>query len=170
MRSNITRIFHLVLLMVVQVGTLRAQPAPPGPAPAWSLKDPDGKTVSSGQFKGKVVVLDFWATWCPPCKAEIPGYIALQRKYAADGVVFIGVSMDQDGALVVKKFMASQGVNYTVVLGADSNIASDYGDITVIPTTFIIDREGRIRDKKVGEVPTDEFEKRILAVLKPAAK
>ena len=151
-------------------GTSRAEPAAPAAAPAWSLKDPDGKTVSSDGFKGKVVVLDFWATWCAPCKAEIPGYIALQGKYAADGLVIVGVSMDQDGALVVKKFMANMGVNYTVVLGSDSNIASDYGDISVIPTTFIIGRDGRILDKKVGEMPTDEFEKRILAVLRPAAK
>jgi peroxiredoxin len=170
MRSNITRALALVLLLVPQLASLRAGPVAPSVAPAWSLKDTDGKTVSSDQFKGKVVVLDFWATWCTPCRAEIPGYIELQKKYAADGLVVVGVSMDQDGALVVRKFMANQGVNYTVVLGADSNIASDYGDISVIPTTFIIDREGRIRDKKVGEVPTDEFEKRILAVLKPAAK
>jgi thiol-disulfide isomerase/thioredoxin len=170
MRPNITRAFALVLLLAVPLGTLRADPLAAGAAPAWSLKDPDGKTVTSDQFKGKVVVLDFWATWCTPCRAEIPGYIELQKKYAADGLVIVGVSMDQDGALVVRKFMANQGVNYTVVLGADSNIASDYGDISVIPTTFIIDRQGRIRDKKVGGVPTDEFEKRILAVLKPVAK
>jgi peroxiredoxin len=170
MRTTLTRTVVLALFLVLQLGTLRSQTAAPSAAPAWSLKDPEGKAVSSDQFKGKVVVLDFWATWCPPCRAEIPGYVELQKKYAADGLVIVGVSMDQDGALVVKKFMASQGVNYPVVLGADSNIASDYGDITVIPTTFIIDREGHIRDKKVGEVPTEEFEKRILAVLKPAAK
>jgi peroxiredoxin len=170
MRHNIARLLALVLLLAPQLGTLRAEPLASGAAPAWSLKDTDGKTVTSDQFKGKVVVLDFWATWCAPCKAEIPGYIALQKKYAADGLAIVGVSMDQDGQLVVRNFMASQGVNYTMVLGADSNIASDYGDISVIPTTFIIDRDGRIRDRKVGGVPTDEFEKRILAVLRPAAR
>src|ERR1700679_3434687 len=111
MRTTLTRTVALALFFVLQLGTLRSQTAAVSPAPAWSLKDPDGKAVSSDQFKGKVVVLDFWATWCPPCRAEIPGYVELQKKYAADGLVIVGVSMDQDGALVVKKFMASQGVN-----------------------------------------------------------
>ncbi|HXN34636.1 MAG TPA: TlpA disulfide reductase family protein, partial [Opitutaceae bacterium] len=150
-------------------GPLRAEPAPPAAAPSWSLKDPEGATVSSDQFKGRVVVLDFWATWCVPCRAEIPGYIELQRKYASDGLAVVGVSVDQDGAEIVKRFMKAHGINYTVVLAGDSDIASAYGDVSSIPTTFIIDRDGRIRDRKVGMVPAADFEKRVLAVLKPGA-
>jgi len=159
----------VVLLLGFPPGALRAAPPATAAAPSWSLKDPEGRPVSSDQFKGKVVVLDFWATWCVPCRAEIPGYIELQRKYAADGLAVVGVSVDQDGAEIVKRFMKAHGINYTVVLAADSDITSAYGDVSSIPTTFIIDRAGQIRDRKVGMVPAGDFERRVLAVLKPGA-
>jgi thiol-disulfide isomerase/thioredoxin len=79
--------------------------------------------VSSDQFKGKVVVLDFWATWCPPCRSEIPGYVELQKKYAADGLVFVGVSVDEDGPEVVKKFIKDHGINYTIVMATRTSSA-----------------------------------------------
>jgi peroxiredoxin len=174
MKSAPARALLLVLFLSVPPGLLRADPVAPTVAPAWTLKDPDGNTVSSAQFKGKVVVLDFWATWCTPCKAEIPGYIELEKKYGADGLVFVGVSVDRDGALIVKKFIKDHGINYTVVLAGDSDITSAYGDangeISMIPTTFIIDRAGKIRDKKVGKVPAADYERQILAVLGPQAK
>jgi thiol-disulfide isomerase/thioredoxin len=134
----------------------------PTPAPAWTLPGVDGKAVSSDQFKGRVVVLDFWATWCPPCRAEIPGYIALQDKYAKDGLVIIGVSLDREGPAVVKRFMVDQKMNYPVVMG-DDRIVGAFGGIEAIPTTFIIDRTGLIRHRKVGAMDEREFE----AVLQP---
>ena len=118
-------------------------------APAWKLKDLDGKEVSFAQFKGKVVVIDFWATWCGPCKLEIPGYIELQKKYAKDGLVIIGISIDQDGPKRVKKFVAQNGMNYTMVMG-DDKIMATFGNFTMIPTTFLINREGRIVHQKSG--------------------
>lgn len=170
MKSAFPGALALLLALAAPAGVLRGEPVPPTPAPAWSLKDPDGNPVTSGQFKGKVVVLDFWATWCTPCKAEIPGYVELQKKYAAEGLVFVGVSVDQDGALIVRKFIKDYGINYTIVLAGDSDIQSAYGDISMIPTTFIIDRKGMIRDKKVGKEDTADYEKQILAVLRPPAK
>jgi thiol-disulfide isomerase/thioredoxin len=155
-------------LALAPVADLRAEPVPPVPAPAWKLKDVEGNPVTSDQFKGKVVVLDFWATWCPPCKAEIPGYIELQKKYAAEGLVFVGVSVDEDGPEVVKKFIKEHGINYPVVMFSEG-VVNAYGPIEGYPTTFIIDRDGKIRDKKLGARPTAEFEKEILAVLKPPA-
>jgi thiol-disulfide isomerase/thioredoxin len=143
-----------------------ASPVAPAPAPAWKLRDVDGNVVSSDQFKGKVVVLDFWATWCPPCRTEIPGYVQLQKKYAADGLVIVGVSVDTDGPQVVKKFMKDFGINYPIVM-ADDEIQNTFAPIQGYPTTFIIDREGRIRNKKLGREPTAEFEKQLLAILKP---
>lgn len=114
------------------------------------------------------MVVDFWATWCPPCKAEIPGYVNLQKKYGDDGLVFVGISMDEDGPEVVRKFVKEHGINYTIVMG-DEAVVNAFAPIEGYPTTIIIDREGRIRDRKLGAKPTAEFEKAILAVLKPPA-
>ncbi len=133
----------------------------PTPAPAWQLKDVDGRVVTSDQFKHQVVVLDFWATWCGPCRSEIPGYVALQKKYAADGVTFVGVSVDQAGPEVVRKFVADEKIDYPIVMG-DDQVAAAFGGVEAIPTTFIIDRNGMIRFRKVGAMTTEEFE----AVLK----
>jgi thiol-disulfide isomerase/thioredoxin len=138
-----------------------------GMAPAWHLLDLSGRPVSSDQFKGKTVVLDFWATWCGPCRQEIPGYVELQKKYAGDGLVFVGVSLDQGGPAVVKRFVDKYEVSYQMVMG-DDKIQADYGGIEAYPTTFIIDRYGFIRERKVGSVPTAEFERRLLQFLKPS--
>jgi len=138
-----------------------------GPAPEWKLKDVDGHEVSSAQFKGKVVVLDFWATWCGPCRLEIPGYVEMQKKYGADGLVVIGVSVDQDKAAseTVKSFVAKFGINYQIVM-ASEDVVTAFGGVDAIPTTFIIDRAGKIRDRKTGAEPSEEYEKKVLAVLK----
>jgi peroxiredoxin len=136
-----------------------------GPAAPWKLKDVNGNVVSSDQFKGKIVVLDFWATWCPPCREEIPGYVDLYRKYGKDGLVIVGVSMDEAGPKVVADFVKKYGVTYPIVM-ADDSVVSAYGGMEAIPTTFLIDRTGQIRDKKVGAEPTEVYEKKITALLK----
>lgn len=135
-----------------------------GVAPAWKLQDVNGAAVTSEQLKGKVVVLDFWATWCPPCREEIPGYIALQKKYGQDGLALVGVSLDQAGPGVVKEFAAKFGINYQMLMADDAVIAA-FGGVEAIPTTFLIDRSGKIRDRKVGSEPTEEYEKKIKALL-----
>jgi thiol-disulfide isomerase/thioredoxin len=108
------------------------------------------------------VVLDFWATWCGPCRSEIPGYVELQKKYGDAGLVIVGVSLDRGGPAIVKKFIEEQKINYLVVMG-DDKIAEAFGGVDAIPTTFIIDRSGTARFRKEGAMEHDEFE----AILKP---
>jgi thiol-disulfide isomerase/thioredoxin len=137
----------------------------PVPAPAWTLKDVEGQAVSSDQLKGKVIVLDFWATWCGPCRSEIPGYVALQKQYGPAGLAIVGVSLDRGGPAVVKKFITDLKINYQIVLG-DDQIAEAFGGVEAIPTTFIVDRSGTVRYRKVGAMAPEEF----AAVLKPFLK
>jgi len=131
-----------------------------GLAPSWRLHDLEGGWVDSEQFRGKLVVLDFWATWCGPCRQEIPGYVELQKKYASEGLVVIGVSLDEGGPAIVKKFVQKYGVSYQIVMG-DDQITEAFGGIHAIPTTFIIGRDGRILDHKVGAVPRAAYEARL---------
>jgi thiol-disulfide isomerase/thioredoxin len=168
MKSTLSSLAALALLAAAPAAITSGAPVTPAPAPAWKLLDVDGKPVTSAQFKGKVVVLDFWATWCPPCKTEIPGYVKLQKKYADDGLVIVGVSVDTEGPAPVKKFMKDYGINYPIVMG-DDDIVAAFAPIEGYPTTFIIDRDGKIRNKKLGREATESYEKEILAVLKPSA-
>ncbi len=154
---------YAVLLILPLAAALQAGTISPRPAPAWKLKDVNGQEVSSDQFKGKVLVVDFWATWCGPCRMEIPGYVALQKKYGRDKLVIVGMSVDQAGPAVVKKFINANKVDYQIVM-ADEDVQAAFGGdepIEAIPTTFIVDGTGMIRDRKVGAEPTAAFEKRL---------
>jgi thiol-disulfide isomerase/thioredoxin len=160
------RLIGLALAVIV-LGLAACQPLRLpllGRAPAWKLKDLDGKEVSSEQFHGKIVVVDFWATWCVPCIGEIPGYIKLQEKYGKDGLVIVGISIDENGPAQVKKFTQEKGMNYQVVMGTEE-VQAVFGGLEAVPTTFLIDRTGQIRDRKMGAEPAAEYEKKIKAVL-----
>ncbi len=139
-------------------------PATMEPAPDWSLKDLDGKMVKLADFKGKVVILNFWATWCPPCRAEIPDFVSLQKEYATKGLAIVGVSLDQNGPNVVKSFVKKFGINYPVVMGS-AEAAAAYGGIEVVPTTFVIDRAGQVVYVQQGGVDRATFEKAIKPLL-----
>lgn len=134
------------------------------PAPAFTLKDSDGKPVRLSDFKGKVVLLNFWATWCGPCKIEIPWFIDFEQKYKDRGFAVIGVSMDEEGWEVVKPYIARNRVNYRIVVG-DDKIAQDYGGVESLPTTFLIDKTGAIAKTHVGLVSKSDYENEILQLL-----
>jgi cytochrome c biogenesis protein CcmG/thiol:disulfide interchange protein DsbE len=134
------------------------------PAPDFSLRDVDGKVVRLSDFKGKVVLLDFWATWCGPCKIEIPWFTEFERKHKDKGFAVIGVSMDEEGWDVVRPFLAHMNVNYRVVIGNDTT-AQAYGGIDALPTTFLIDREGRIAATHVGLTSKNDIENGIEQLL-----
>lgn len=132
-------------------------------APAFNLTTSGGGTLSLAKYAGKVRIIDFWATWCPPCKAEIPGFVALQKRYGKKGLVVLGISLDDD-ADALKNFMASYGVNYPVAV-ADAATKAAYGGIRAIPTTFVVGRKGYIYKKYVGGVDVSAFEQDIQALL-----
>ena len=167
MKHFIQPLFAVALIAAALSVRLPAQEAGPmvnRMAPALTFKSLDGHDVSLAQFKGKVVVVDFWATWCGPCVSEIPGYVALQKKYGADGLVIVGVSVDRKGPEWVKKFAQENGMNYTVVMGDDA-IVEAFGGFDAIPTTFLISRSGRILNKKTGAVPPEEYQKLVKQAL-----
>lgn len=125
------------------------------PAPDFTLTGIDGQNVQLSSFKGKVVILDFWATWCPPCKAEIPFFVELQSQYGKDGLAIIGAALDDPEK--VKAFAKDYGINYPVAL-ANRDTATTYGGIRGIPTTFVIDKKGNVVRQYVGYRPKEVFE------------
>ncbi|MBZ2183309.1 MAG: TlpA family protein disulfide reductase [Bryobacter sp.] len=139
-------------------------------APEFKLKDSDGKLVSLASYKGKTVLLNFWATWCGPCKVEIPWFIEFENKYKDKGLAVLGVAMDEEGWEVIKPYIAEKKVNYRILAGDDST-AQLYGGVDSLPTTFLIDKDGMIAGVHVGLVSKSEYEKDIQALLGlPAGK
>jgi thiol-disulfide isomerase/thioredoxin len=137
----------------------------PKPAPAFTLRDLDGREISSASLRGKVVIVNFWATWCGPCRAEIPDLVALQNKYK-DTLQVIGISEDEAGVDVVRRFAADHKVNYPVAM-ITPEVEKLYPGISALPTSFILDRESRVVQKHVGMLTasTTEYEARHLAGL-----
>ena len=133
------------------------------PAPDFSLTDLSGRPVSLSDYRGKVVILDFWATWCDPCKREIPSFIEMQNKYASQGLQILGVSMDDDEP-PVREFQQQFKMNYPVAMGSPK-LADQYGGILGLPITFVIDRNGRITARHVGATEASVIEAEIRKLL-----
>ncbi len=134
------------------------------PAPGWVLTDLSGKPVDFSQYKGQVVLIDFWATWCGPCRMSIPHLKELYSEYKDDGFTVIGVSLDQQGPGVVRPFVAQQKIEYPIVMG-NQQIVQDFGGIRGIPTAFVISQDGKIYRKYVGLRPRQTYEKDIRDLL-----
>jgi len=139
-------------------------------APNFTLTELSGQKLNLADYKGKVVLLDFWATWCGPCRMEIPGFIELQNRYRDQGFTVIGVDMDKDGPEPVKEFYQELKMNYPVVLNnpsptTDEKVDMLYGGLLGLPTAFLIGRDGRIYAKHSGAAPTSVFEEEVKTLL-----
>lgn len=119
------------------------------PAPDFELETLEGQKIKLSDYRGKAVVLNFWATWCAPCKAEMPWFVDLQQRYAEQGLQIIGVAMDDASKEDIAKFARDLGVNYPILLGKEE-VAAKYGDVQFLPTTFYIDRAGNLMDRVFG--------------------
>jgi cytochrome c biogenesis protein CcmG, thiol:disulfide interchange protein DsbE len=135
----------------------------PDPAPDFQMKDVDGKPVTLAGLRGKVVLLNFWATWCGPCREEIPSLIALQKQYK-DKLQIIGMLTDDDDDDVLHKLIEAEGINYPVVL-ATPEMRMQYGGIPALPTLFVINAEGRVVQKHVGLYNPSLYETEVRALL-----
>jgi peroxiredoxin len=125
------------------------------PAPDFELASLDGRTVKLSDFRGKVVVLNFWATWCPPCRVEMPWFIDFYRRYREQGLEVVGVSMDVGGPQQVAGFVKGMNIKYTILMGNDS-VCDAYGGM--LPQTFLIGRDGKIIRHSFGIKSKSDFE------------
>jgi peroxiredoxin len=177
---RVTLIFAAVILgatlaIARQQGTAKniKQPAQPAPfhlvvnppkfAPDFALEDSSGRVVRLSDYRGKVVLVDFWATWCGGCTTEVPWYIQFEKRYGKQGFAAIGISMDA-GWKELRPFAAKEGMNYPVVIGS-MNLLNRYGDNGAMPATFLVGPDGKIAACKVGIVNREEFEAKIRAML-----
>ena len=133
-------------------------------APNFSLRTVEGKTIELQDLQGKVVVINFWASWCPPCRSEIPGLLEVYRKYRPKGLEIVGISLDRDGWKKVSPLVREMNIVYPVVMG-DNDVVNAYGGIRAIPTTIIIDRDGKIVDRVVGFMDRQRFEEEIREIM-----
>jgi cytochrome c biogenesis protein CcmG, thiol:disulfide interchange protein DsbE len=158
---SILAVVALAACKRVSVYTYKA--GEPSPAPTFAITDVAGKPLNLADFKGKVVLLDFWATWCGPCKVEIPHFVEFQKKYGPQGLQIVGLSLDDDGK-PVREFAQKMGINYPVAL-ADEKLTTRYGGILGLPVAFVIDRNGNIVKKFTGETQPELFEQEIKKAL-----
>ncbi len=137
-------------------------------APDFDLPQLNGGQLKLSAYRGKVVLLDFWATWCDPCREEVPHFIDLQNRYGPSGLQILGVSMD-DSPEPVRDFYQQLGMNYPVVMG-NARIGELYGGVLGLPIAFVIDRDGRIQDKHIGAVNLAIIESEVVKLLSRSAR
>jgi thiol-disulfide isomerase/thioredoxin len=154
-----------LLLLLAAAGAAEAS-SPPQLAPAFTVKGLDGKSFKLQDYRGRAVILDFWATWCQPCRASMPHLDALQERHRERGLTVLGISVDDGGPVRVKRFVDYLGVKFRIGM-ADERMLDAYGPIRAIPTTFFIDRKGQVVRRVVGYIDPETLETYALEVLAP---
>ncbi len=143
----------IVMLACLSVNTLLGADSKPVKAPEFSLGDLQGRTVKLSNYRGKAVLLNFWATWCPPCRAEIPDLVAVHQKFKRRGLVVLGIALDNaqttSGLQRLASFIEKAGITYPVLLGNEA-VCRDYDNVYAIPTSFLVDAKGSIVRKYIG--------------------
>lgn len=129
----------------------------PRPAPDVPMTTMNGKSLNLAELSGKVVLVNFWATWCAPCRREIPDLIDLYSEMKSDGLVIVGIAVDQDGAEVVEPFVNEQNINYPIVLDPDQSMESHFDAMYGLPTTYVVNPEGQIVRRVLGVFPTEKL-------------
>ena len=163
MRIAVGTALTIALTLPLPAITLKSEAARKK-APNFELKDGDGRVVHLSDYAGKVVLLDFWATWCGPCKSAIPWFNELSKKYKADGLEVVGISMDEEGWQVVKPFMEKMEIAYPILMG-NKRTAYLYGDVDALPVAFFVDRNQRVAAIHLGAANRKEFEKTLKLLL-----
>jgi len=166
----VAMVISLMLVLGLHLSRRGSEPSPAGklqgqPAPEFALQSLDNKTVRLSDFRGKAVLLNFWATWCEPCKIEMPWFVELQKQYGPEGLQIIGISADEgDSKDEVAKFATNMGVNYPILLGKES-VETAYGGVQFLPSTFYIGRDGKVVDRVFGLKGKGEIEASIKRAL-----
>jgi thiol-disulfide isomerase/thioredoxin len=159
--SILRGVVFVVILILFAPASIWGQKAT---APQFALKDLNGRTVRLSAYRGKVVLINFWATWCPPCRAEMPDLIRLQREYATQGLQIIGITYPPQTKTEVRRFARSLKVNYPIILGT-RQIRSRFSSEDILPLTVVIDRDGKVNDVISGILLPEEFDEKIKPLL-----
>lgn len=162
--GSIMKNLFVLLLLALTVAFTTDSPAQQRKAPKVAFTTADGKVLDLSKLAGKVVVVNFWATWCGPCRKEIPDFIEFYKIYKEKGVEMIGVSLDREGWAKVTPFVKQNNMNYPIVVG-DGEVAGKFGNFNAIPTTFIIDKDGKIVDEHTGVMTKKMLESKIKPLL-----
>jgi peroxiredoxin len=166
----------VVIALMLVVGLRMARRTQPSPvsqmkgdvAPDFTLQSLDGKTVHLSDYRGKAVLLNFWATWCAPCKIEMPWFVELQKEYGPEGLQIVGVAMDDASPKEIADFAKEMGVNYPVLIGKEA-VGDAYGGVQFLPESFYIDRNGKVLDKAFGLKGRGEIEDNIKKIVASSA-
>jgi thiol-disulfide isomerase/thioredoxin len=163
MKKSFIAIF-VILISLLSFVSYCKKPAKVSDLPAVELKDLNGGSVDLSQYRGKPLIVNFWATWCGPCRFEIPMLNELHKKYSSRGLVIVGISTDEEGASVVKPFMKELPIEYaSLVKGEDTE--EKFGGVWALPTTIFFDKQGKQVDKILGVQPREVFEQKIQQLL-----